>query len=497
MNDLFMKRVEENGDWSLFCPNEAKGLADVHSEEFNELYTKYEREGKARKTIQAQKLWFAIMEAQIETGTPYMVYKDACNAKSNQQNLGTIKSSNLCTEIVEYSSADETAVCNLCSINLSKFVDKKTKTFNYEKLQEITQIATRNLNRVIDVNYYPTPETYNSNSRHRPIGIGVQGFADALIMMGLPFESEEAFETNRRIFETMYYSALVESNKISMVDGPYSTFEGSPASKGILQFDMWNVKPATDRYDWDGLKESIKKHGLRNSLLLAPMPTASTAQIMGNNESFEPYTSNMYSRRVLAGEFAVVNKHLIRDLVDRGLWNAGIRNAIIGNGGSVQDIPEIPDDVKAVYKTVWEIKQKALIDMAADRGAYIDQSQSFNIHMESPSYAKLTSMHFYGWKRGLKTGMYYLRSRPKADAIQFTVDKAAIRAREKNETKSVVAQIPISKENIAPALMAPKVQQSKSMSSAADSFKTTALAPTPSFMINTGEDDDMCISCGS
>jgi ribonucleoside-diphosphate reductase alpha subunit len=424
--DLFMKRVEEDGYWSLFCPDKARGLSDVHSEEFEKLFLKYEKEGRAIKTIKAQKLWFAILESQIETGTPYMLYKDACNMKSNQKNLGTIKSSNLCAEIVEYSSSSESAVCNLSSINLSKFVNTETKTFDYDKLGEITEIAIRNLNKVIDVNFYPTEETLKSNMLHRPVGLGVQAFADVLIMMSLPFECEEAIAVNKKIFETMYYYALKQSNTIAMEEGWYQTFPGSPASKGILQFDLWGVKPATDRYDWDGLKKSIIEHGIRNSLLIALMPTASTAQILGNNESFEPYTSNMYTRRVLAGEFTIINKHLIKDLIKLDLWNDKTRNDLMSQGGSVQNIEHIPKHIKDIYKTVWEVKQKALIDMCSDRGAYIDQSQSFNVHIADPDYAKLTSMHFYGWKSGLKTGMYYLRTRPKVNPIQFTVDKSML-----------------------------------------------------------------------
>lgn len=429
--DLFMKRVEANGDWSTFCPNEAPGLADCHGAEFEALYTKYERDGKARRTVKAQKLWFAILQSQIETGTPYMLYKDACNAKSNQQNLGTIKSSNLCTEILEYTSPDEVAVCNLASIALPMFVrvsknDKgevTSREFDFEELVRITKVVTRNLNKVIDVNYYPVEEARRSNMRHRPIGIGVQGLADAMCLMRLPFDSPAARQLNKDIFEAIYFGAVSASNEIAQKEGPYETFKGSPASEGRLQFDLWGVKPSS-RFDWDGLKAEVVKTGIRNSLMVAPMPTASTAQIMGNNEGIEPFTSNIYSRRVLAGEFTIVNKHMLRDLVERGLWTKGIRNQIMRDRGSIQAVSEIPAELKALYKTVWEIKQRVIIDMAADRGAYICQSQSLNIHMGAPTIRKLTSMHFHAWKSGLKTGMYYLRTKPKAHAIQFTVDTA-------------------------------------------------------------------------
>lgn len=417
--DLFMKRVEEEGQWSLFCPNEAPGLADCYGAEFELLYTRYEQEGKARKSIPARELWAAIIESQIETGTPYMLYKDACNQKSNQKNLGTIKSSNLCTEIIEYTAPDEVAVCNLASIALPRFVINGK--FDHQKLFDITYVVTKNLNKIIDINYYPVPEARKSNMRHRPVGIGVQGLADAFILMRMPFDSEEARMLNREIFETIYYAALTASKDLAKQNGAYETFAGSPASQGILQFDMWNVTP-TDRWEWDVLRDEIKKHGLRNSLLLAPMPTASTSQILGNNECFEPYTSNIYTRRVLSGEFVVVNKHLLKDLVDSGLWNDKIKNKLIAANGSVQNIEEVPDDLKALYKTVWEIKQRAIIDMASDRGAYIDQSQSLNLFIPDPNYAKLSSMHFYAWKKGLKTGMYYMRTKAATDAIKFTVE---------------------------------------------------------------------------
>jgi ribonucleoside-diphosphate reductase alpha chain len=431
--DLFMKRVEENGEWTLMCPNECPGLADTHSEEFEALYTKYESKGMGRKTVKAQDLWFKILESQIETGTPYMLYKDHANRKSNQQNLGTIRSSNLCTEIMEYTAPDEVAVCNLASVALPKFVNDGE--FDHDKLFEITYQVTKNLNRIIDRNYYPIPEARNSNMRHRPIGIGVQGLADAFILMRYPFDSEEARQLNKDIFETLYYAACTASKDLAKEEGAYETFAGSPASKGILQFDMWNVEPSS-RWEWDILKEEIKAHGLRNSLLLAPMPTASTAQILGNNECFEPYTSNIYTRRVLAGEFIIVNKHLLRDLNSLGLWNEDMKNRIIAANGSIQNIEEIPENLRALYRTAWEIPQRALIDMSADRGAFICQSQSLNVFMENVNTGKLTSMHFHAWKKGLKTGMYYLRTKAATDAIKFTVDK-------KYKTQPAPAQKPI------------------------------------------------------
>ena len=419
--DLFMKRVKENGEWTLMCPHECPGLSDTHSAEFEALYTKYEQEGKGRKTIKAQDLWFKILESQIETGTPYMLYKDAANSKSNQQNLGTIKSSNLCTEIIEYTAPDEVAVCNLASLALPKFVTEEG-TFDHDKLFEVTYQATLNLNRIIDNNFYPVEEARNSNMRHRPIGLGVQGLADAFIMLGFPFESEEARALNREVFETIYFASMTASKDLAKVDGPYQTIKGSPVSKGVFQFDMWGVTP-TNRWEWDLLKDEVKKHGVRNSLLLAPMPTASTAQILGNNECFEPYTSNIYTRRVLSGEFIIVNKHLLKDLVREGLWNKDMRQKIMAANGSIQNIQDIPQRLKDLYKTAWEISQKAIIEQAADRGAYICQSQSLNIFMENANFGKLTSMHFYGWEKGLKTGMYYLRTKAATDAIKFTVDK--------------------------------------------------------------------------
>lgn len=444
--DLFMERVKQDGKWSLFCPDECRGLHDCWGDEFKALYEKYENAGKARKTMNAQDLWFQIIDSQIETGTPYMLYKDACNGKSNQKNLGTIRSSNLCCEIIEYTSSDEVAVCNLvrphphqlpcnilhlthfsqASIALPMFVDdSENKVFNHDKLYEIVYHVTENLNRIIDHNYYPIPEARNSNMRHRPIGIGIQGLADTFCKLRMPFDSPEAKILNKEIFETMYFAAAWASSDLAMKENPYSSFEGSPASRGILSPDMWNVQPSS-RWDFHALRDKIKMHGMRNSLLLAPMPTASTSQILGNNECFEPFTSNIYTRRVLAGEFTMVNKFLVNDLLKLGLWTAEMKNKIIANGGSIHGILEIPEDLRILYRTVWELKMKDLIDMAVDRGAFIDQSQSFNAFMDVPTRAKLTSMHFYAWSKGLKTGMYYLRTRPAADAIQITVDKEAL-----------------------------------------------------------------------
>ena len=467
ISDLFMERVKDNGKWSLLCPNECPGLSDVYGEKFVELYTKYEASGKARKTVSARDLWFKILDAQMETGTPYLLFKDAANKKSNQQNLGTIKSSNLCTEILEYSDDKETAVCNLASIALPTFVNEKTKLFDYEKLHEVAKVVTNNLNKVIDVNFYPTPKTERSNMLHRPIGIGVQGLADAFILMDIPFHSDEAKEVNKLIFETIYHAALEKSNEIaiaikerylSQVEltdhtvlyemkytnglkhglkpshlGSYQSFENSPASKGILQFDMWGVEPTPGRYDWDALKQSIVTHGLRNSLLLAPMPTASTSQILGFNECFEPFTSNLYSRRTLAGEFVVVNKYLMKELIELGLWNEQIKNNIIANKGSIQQLSMLSEHIKNKYKIVWEIPMKHLIDMSADRGAFICQSQSMNLWVEEPTYNTLTSMHFYSWKKGLKTGIYYLRRKAKHQAQQFTIEPEKKKVEEKDE----------------------------------------------------------------
>lgn len=466
VSDLFMERVKEkNGKWSLFCPHECPGLADVYGDEFKALYEKYEAEGKVRRTIEARDLWFAILDAQMETGTPYLLYKDACNKKSNQKNLGTIKSSNLCTEIIEYSDDKETAVCNLASIGLPTFVNETTKEFDYEKLHFVTKVVTNNLNSVIDINYYPTEKTRRSNMLHRPIGIGVQGLADTFVLMDIPFHSEKAKEVNKLIFETIYHAALEKSNELAIVlknaikisydftpikyyntnystteygllpehRGAYQSFEGSPASMGILQFDMWNVTPTPGRYDWDALKKSIVDHGLRNSLLVAPMPTASTSQILGFNECFEPFTSNLYSRRTLAGEFVLPNKYLMRELINLGLWNEQIKNNIIANKGSIQQLTMLPEHIRNKYKIVWEIPMRHLIDMAADRGAFICQSQSLNLWMEDPVYNKLTSMHFYSWEKGLKTGIYYLRRKAKHQAQQFTIEPEAKPKEEQEE----------------------------------------------------------------
>ncbi|XP_004925552.1 ribonucleoside-diphosphate reductase large subunit [Bombyx mori] len=433
--DLFMKRVENDGVWTLMCPHDCPGLADCWGKEFESLYETYEKENRFVKQVRAQVLWKAIIEAQVETGTPYMLFKDSCNRKSNQKNLGTIKCSNLCTEIVEYTSDDEVAVCNLASIALNMFVDDN-KTYNFKKLKEVTKTITENLNKIIDVNYYPVPEAKKSNLRHRPIGIGVQGLADAFILMRLPYESPEAIKLNQQIFETIYYGALEASCELAEKYGVYETYEGCPASRGILQYEMWNKNP-TDLWDWTALKENIAKHGLRNSLLVAPMPTASTAQILGNNESFEPFTSNIYQRRVLSGEFQVVNHHLLRDLTEADLWDEEMKNLIIHNNGSIQNIESIPTEIRDLYKTVWEISVKTTIQMAADRGAFIDQSQSFNIHVAEPNYGKLTSIHFYSWKMGLKTGMYYLRTKPAANAIQFTVDKSKVKTKMNNSKSEI------------------------------------------------------------
>jgi ribonucleoside-diphosphate reductase alpha subunit len=425
--DLFMKRVEDGGNWSLFCPDKAKGLSDVYGKEFEELYTKYEEEGLANATVPAADVWKAILKSQTETGTPYMLYKDACNEKSNQKNLGVIKSSNLCTEILEYTDKDETSVCNLASIALPKYVNKELKTFDFEKLHEVTKTVTKNLNRVIDRNFYPVETARRSNMKHRPIGLGVQGLADVFILCGLPFDCEDSRTLNAHIFETMYHAALEASSELAEVDGTYESFEGSPASQGILQPDMWGgVTKFSGRYDWDAMRERVKTKGLRNSLLMAPMPTASTAQILGNNECFEPYTTNIYLRRTLAGEFVVVNKHLVDDLKKVGLWSKEMKDLMVKAGGSIQNIVDIPDDIKKLYKTVWEISQKCIIDMAADRGRFIDQSQSMNLFMESPTLSKLSSMHMYAWKAGLKTGMYYLRSKAKARPIQFSLEPECV-----------------------------------------------------------------------
>lgn len=424
--DLFMERVEKNEDWTLMCPNECPGLFDCHGAEFEALYAKYESEGRGRRTVKAREVWSKIMESQIETGTPYMLYKDAANLKSNQQNLGTIRSSNLCTEILEYTSPDEVAVCNLASIALPMFVSEEG-TFDHDKLFDVTYKVTKNLNKVIDRNYYPVVEARNSNMRHRPVGLGVQGLADAFIMLRLPFDSDEAKQLNKDIFETMYYAAVTSSKDQAKLDGPYESYKGSPIADGKFQHNLWDVKDGelSGRWDWETLRSEVKEHGVRNSLLMAPMPTASTSQILGNNECFEPYTSNVYTRRVLSGEFIVVNKHLLHDLIDLGLWNEDMKNALMASNGSVQHIEGVPENLKAIYKTVWEISMRDILDMAADRGIFIDQSQSLNLFMEAPNMGKLTSMHFYAWKKGLKTGMYYLRSKPASSAIKFTVKKNA------------------------------------------------------------------------
>jgi ribonucleoside-diphosphate reductase alpha chain len=498
--DLFMKRVKDNGKWSLMCPNECPGLSDTYGDEFEALYLKYESEGKFRKQINAQELWFHILDSQTETGTPYMLYKDHVNRKSNQKNLGVIKSSNLCTEIMEYTSADEVAVCNLASINLSRFVENNT--FNFEKLYEITYIVTKNLNKVIDVNFYPVPEAKNSNLRHRPVGLGVQGLADAFMMLRHAFDSEEARILNKNIFETIYFAALSASKDIAKIEGPYETFKGSPISEGKFQFDLWGVTP-TNRWDWETLRKEIMEHGVRNSLLVAPMPTASTSQILGNNECFEPYTSNIYTRRVLSGQFMVVNKHLLKDLIDLGLWSEEMKNA---NNGSIQSIEGIPQEIKELYKTAWEIKQRSIIDMAADRGAFIDQSQSLNLFMESPNYKKLTSAHFYAWEKGLKTGMYYLRSRPAVDPIKFTVDVEKARlsnmmADKENNVEKVAAVAPIY-ESVANAQqeifsVAEPMVQEKSIEERAAEFGMTVDEFLAAQKVCSLENPGECEMCGS
>lgn len=480
--DLFMKRVEQNSTWTLMCPNECPGLADVYGDEFEELYERYEREGRGRDTIRAQKLWYAILEAQTETGNPFMLYKDACNRKSNQKNLGVIRSSNLCTEIIEYTAPDEVAVCNLASLALPTFVDMTEEKFDFKKLHEVTQVVTKNLNKIIEINHYPVPEARKSNFRHRPIGLGVSGLADAFLALRMPFDSPEARELNIKIFETIYHAALTASCDLAEKLGPYETYAGSPVSKGELQYDMWGITP-TDLWDWEALKEKIAKDGVRNSLLVAPMPTASTSQIMGFNECFEPYTSNIYSRRVLAGEFQVVNPWLLKDLVDRGLWSDNMKNRIIADGGSIQRVPNIPDDIKALYKTVWELSQRHIVQMAADRGAFIDQSQSLNIHMQAPTMGKITSMHFTGWKLGLKTGMYYLRTMAAAAPIQFTVDQEKLKVVDTN-----IARNPAKKRGIAgagsPASQSPAPQpmynsQQPQNSTVSNGVPTPSTTPPP------------------
>ena len=422
-SDLFMRRVEEDTTWTLMCPNECPGLYDSHGEEFEKKYLEYEAENKGRKTIKARELWEKILESQIETGTPYMLYKDAANRKSNQKNLGTIRSSNLCTEILEYTSADEVAVCNLASIALPMFV--KDGDFDHQGLYDVTVRATKNLNKVIDRNYYPVKEAENSNFRHRPIGLGVQGLADTFIKLRMPFTSDEAKALNQEIFETLYFAALSASKDMAKEEGTYESYKGSPISKGEFQHNLWGIKDEelSGRWDWATLRKDVKKHGVRNSLLVAPMPTASTSQILGNNECFEPYTSNIYTRRVLSGEFIVVNKHLLEDLVNLGLWNEDLKQELMRANGSVQQLDNVPQEIKELYKTAWEMSMKDIIDMSRQRGYFIDQSQSLNLFMEGATMAKLTSMHFYAWKSGLKTGMYYLRTKSAVDAIKFTLDK--------------------------------------------------------------------------
>lgn len=486
--DLFMKRVEENGMWTLMCPNECPGLSDTWGENFEALYEKYEQEGKGRKTIKAQDLWFAVLESQVETGTPYMLFKDSANRKSNQQNLGTIKSSNLCTEIIEYTSPDEVAVCNLASIALPKFITEEGnyKKFDHQKLYEVTKVVTRNLNKVIDINYYPVVEAENSNKRHRPIGIGIQGLADTFMLLRMPFESDEARSLNKEIFETIYFASMETSMELAIEEGPYQTWAGSPISKGIFQFDMWGVTPDSGRWNWEELREKVIANGVRNSLLLAPMPTASTSQILGNNECFEPYTSNIYTRRVLSGEFVVVNKHLLHDLVKIGLWNDRMKNRLIAANGSVQSIEEIPQNLKDLYKTAWEIKQKTLIDMSAERGAYICQSQSLNVFMQDPNFGKLTSMHFHSWKAGLKTGMYYLRTKAATDAVKFTVDRKALA--EKEPVTTMVEEKPLNYEAYA------KEQEAKMK--AASTFSSEAEANYAAIVCSL-DNPEGCEMCGS
>ena len=482
--DLFMKRVEENAEWTLMCPNECPNLYNVHGEEFEALYTQYEKEGKGRKTIKARDLWEKILESQIETGTPYMLYKDSANRKSNQKNLGTIRSSNLCTEILEYTSFDEVAVCNLASIALPMFI--KDGAFDHQALFDVTVRVTKNLNRVIDRNFYPVKEAKNSNFRHRPVGLGVQGLADAFIMLRLPFTSDEAKQLNQDIFETLYYAAVTASAEEAKIDGPYQTYKGSPISNGEFQHNLWGIKDEelSGRWDWAKLRKTVKKHGVRNSLLVAPMPTASTSQILGNNECFEPYTSNIYTRRVLSGEFIVVNKHLLEDLVERGLWNEDMKQELMRNNGSVQNIEGIPEDLKELYRTVWEMSMKDIIDMSRQRGYFIDQSQSLNLFMEGATMAKLTSMHFYGWKSGLKTGMYYLRTKSAVDAIKFTLDNKS-----KAETPKSEA---VAQSNTVASVSA--------AGAASSSVPVEPLSPQELKQMlaqaKNNEDDD-CLMCGS
>ena len=471
-SDLFMKRVREDSYWTLMWPNECPGLYDVYGDDFEKMYTDYEKAGKGRKTIKAHELWEKILESQIETGTPYMLYKDAANRKSNQKNLGTIRSSNLCTEIMEYTSKDEIAVCNLASLSLPMFVEDKK--FNHEMLYTVTKRVTRNLNKVIDRNYYPVQEAENSNMRHRPVGLGVQGLADAFIMLRLPFTSDEAKKLNQEIFETLYFAAVTASMEMAKEEGPYSTFEGSPMSQGEFQFNMWGMKDEelSGRWDWASLRKEVMEHGVRNSLLVAPMPTASTSQILGNNEAFEPYTSNIYTRRVLSGEFIVVNKHLLHDLVERGLWTETLKQELMRNNGSVQAL-DIPQDLKELYKTVWEMSMKDIIDMSRQRGYFVDQSQSLNLFMQNANYSKLTSMHFYAWQSGLKTGMYYLRTKAAVDAIKFTLN---------NDKKAQPIEIK------AQPIAVPKVAAAVEMT--ADEYRAM-------IELSRNADPDECEMCGS
>lgn len=495
--DLFMERVEKNEDWTLMCPNECPGLFDCHGDEFVALYTKYEAEGKGRRTVKAREVWAKIMESQIETGTPYMLYKDAANLKSNQQNLGTIRSSNLCTEILEYTSPDEVAVCNLASIALPMFVSEDG-TFDHDLLFDVTYKVTKNLNKVIDRNYYPVVEARNSNMRHRPVGLGVQGLADTFIKLRMPFDSEEAKSLNKDIFETMYYAAVTSSKDLAIKEGAYETYQGSPISEGKFQHNLWGVddQALSGRWDWQSLREEVAEHGVRNSLLMAPMPTASTSQILGNNECFEPYTSNVYTRRVLSGEFIVVNKHLLHDLIELGLWNDDMKNALMATNGSVQNIEGVPTNIKDIYKTVWEISMKDILDMAADRGLFIDQSQSLNLFMESPNMGKLTSMHFYAWKKGLKTGMYYLRSKPASSAIKFTVKKNAqtdMSPGVSGSASSETVDAPVS-TNEAPA--ASDVEARVQAQKAAIASMSEEVTAEEKIACSIDNPDD-CVSCGS
>ena len=494
--DLFMERVEKNEDWTLMCPNECPGLFDCHGQEFVDLYAKYESEGKGRRTVKARDVWAKIMESQIETGTPYMLYKDAANLKSNQQNLGTIRSSNLCTEILEYTSTDEVAVCNLASIALSMFVEDGV--FDHQKLYDVTYKVTYNLNQVIDRNYYPVAEARNSNMRHRPVGLGVQGLADTFIKLRMPFDSDEAKLLNKEIFETMYFAAVSSSKDQAIKDGTYESYEGSPISKGQFQHNLWGVEDdeLSGRWNWQELREEVEKHGVRNSLLMAPMPTASTSQILGNNECFEPYTSNVYTRRVLSGEFIVVNKHLLNDLIELGLWNDDMKNALMATNGSVQNIDGVPENLKAIYKTVWEISMRDILDMAADRGLFIDQSQSLNLFMESPNMGKLTSMHFYAWKKGLKTGMYYLRSKPASSAIKFTVKKNAKTAMSPSVSAGVTGDNVQVDSAITPAPSQVEVEARVKLQKEA-LVEVSEKSNTKNKVVCSVENNEECASCGS